>query len=118
MPILLRARVWRRSAPGRANNRRHSKAGSPLRKLSPALRRSLPWALCRGPPFGLAIALLRRKSSSGTSERSAYTIASRSTGPTPTRRGLRRGFIHERLTDGDNQPRRTLLLTGASRGIG
>src|SRR5215468_2721118 len=53
------------------------------------------------PPFGLAIGLLRRKSSSGRNERFAYTIASRSTEPIRARPGLRRGFIHERLTDGD-----------------
>ncbi len=60
---------------------------------------------------------------------SGCTTASNSAAPAPARHGARRGFIRELKgshgpprnympTSPSNQPRRTLLLTGASRGIG
>src|SRR6202045_2691780 len=107
---------------GRASNRRRSKAGSPSKRRSrsqPPSTRSEP---CRVLHIGAAIGLCRRKSSSGKTGRSDCTTASLSRAQSRARLGPKRGSIHRLIapmaTSQPNQPRRTLLLTGASRGIG
>ncbi len=90
-----------------------------------AIRRSSRSARCRGRRIGRAIAWCRRKSSSGRNGRFGCMIACGFGAAICVRRGPRRGFIREHpaeLGNADmplsNRPGRTLLLTGASRGIG
>src|SRR6516165_10379565 len=79
-------------------------------------------ARCLAPRTGSAIGSFRARSSSGKTGRSACTIGLPSRAPSRARRGPKPGSIRELIapmpTSQPNQPRRTLLLTGASRGIG
>src|SRR6478752_5257598 len=134
-PISPRARSRPRSEPGRASSRPRLRAGLPSRKRSQSMPQNTPSARCRARPTGRAIVSCRCRSSSGRSVLSAFTTALRSRAIVQAPRGARRGSTRKLASSNDryartipgtacmpnsqtNQPRRTLLLTGASRGIG
>ena len=127
-PISPRARGLRRSAPGPASNRRRWKAAWRSRRRSRSRPRNTPSERCRGRRIGPVTGSRRWSWSSGRIGRTGCTTASSSAA------SARRAMAQDAalsvsydlamwwdLTDGDaasNQPRRALLLTGASRGIG
>src|SRR5580692_2951342 len=123
MPISRPARAWRKSAPGPQSNPPRSKAGLPSKKRLHLVPPNSPSAPCHGHHTGSVTGWCRPKSSSGRSGHSACTTASAlrammRTRPGPKRGSTLRSFRLEKLMPTSNQPRRTLLLTGASRGIG
>src|SRR5688572_25886658 len=122
MPISPPGRRARRSALGRASSRARSKAVSPSRRRSRCTRRNMRSPPCRAHRTGPATASCPSRWSSGTTGRSACMIASSSGEPQSARPGTKCGCIRESVVllphANTNQPRRTLLLTGASRGIG
>ncbi len=76
---------------------------------------AMPSARCRARPTGRASGSNRCPSNSGMTARSGCMTAWSSAAPTRPVPGPRRGSIHERVPDSE---RKTLILTGASRGIG
>src|SRR6516162_4992181 len=121
-----------RSAPGPASNRLRLKAGSPSRKRLRSTQPNTRSARSPALPTGRVIELCRYRSNSGRSVRFDCTIASSSNANARMRRGTRRGSTRRLASTRSqtrhsrngmpnsqaNQQRRTLLLTGASRGIG
>src|SRR6266436_5740988 len=126
-PISRPGRSRPRSAPGPASSRSRWKAALPSSRPLQKLPQGISSARCRGRRAGAAGASRRCSSNSGTTARSACTTASNSAATNPTALGRRRAFIHRvsrrtrepfMPTSSNGPPRRTLLLTGASRGIG
>ena len=135
-------RSRRRSAPGPASSRSRWKAASPSSRRSRWSPPSISSARCRARPAGAAGALRPCASSSGTTVRSACTTASNSAATGRAQPWSKVRLIYplyrrpetsgpenpdwvpalsghdKKSAESANAPRRTLLLTGASRGIG